>query len=69
MLAGFGDAFEALAVAGEDFYAQLFFQLDDGFGHPGLGGVQGFGGLGQVQAAPGGFLDKAELVQVHNEYQ
>ena len=62
VLAGFGDAFEALAVAGKNLYAQLFFQFDDGFGHARLRGVQRFGGLGQVQATPGGFLDEAELV-------
>jgi hypothetical protein len=27
--------------------------------------VQGFGGFGQVEVAAGGFLDEAELVQVH----
>jgi hypothetical protein len=51
MLAGLGHAFEALAVAGEDFDAQFFFQLDDGFGHAGLRGVQRLGGFGQVQVA------------------
>ena len=67
MLAGLGDALEALAVAGEDLDAQLFFQLDDGLGHARLRGVQGLGGLGQVQVAARGLLDEAKLVQVHIE--
>ena len=65
MLAGLGDALEALAVAGKDVHAQLFFQFDDGFGHPRLGGVQGLGSFGQIEIAAGGFLHEAELVQVH----
>ncbi|MCY1240184.1 hypothetical protein D9M72_530190 [compost metagenome] len=31
-----GQAADALAVAGKDIHAQLFFQLDDGLGHTGL---------------------------------
>ena len=46
MLAGLGDALEALAVAGKDFDAQLLFELDDGLGHAGLRGVQHARGLG-----------------------
>jgi hypothetical protein len=65
MLAGFGDALEALAVARKDVDAQLFFQLDDGLGDPWLRGVQCLGGLGEVQVAARGLLDEAELVQVH----
>ncbi|MNT73188.1 hypothetical protein D3C72_2118630 [compost metagenome] len=65
MLAGLGDALEALAVAREDVHAQLFFQFDDRLGDAWLRGVQGLGGFGQVQAAPRGLLDKAELVQIH----
>jgi hypothetical protein len=65
VLAGLGHALEALAVAGKDFDAQFFFQLDDGFGHAGLRGVQRFGGLGEVEIAAHGFLNKAKLVQVH----
>ena len=65
MLAGLGDALEALAVAGEDVDAEFFFQLDDGLGDTGLRGVQRLGRFGQVQAPARGFLDKAELVQVH----
>jgi hypothetical protein len=65
MLAGLGDALEALAVAGKDVDAQLFFQLDDGLGDARLRGVQGLGGFGQVEVAARGFLDEAELVQVH----
>ncbi|MNT14483.1 hypothetical protein D3C72_1494920 [compost metagenome] len=34
--AGLGQAADALAVAGKDINAQLFFQLDDGLGHAGL---------------------------------
>jgi hypothetical protein len=69
MLAGLGDALEALAVAGENFHAQFFFQLDDGLGHAGLRGVQRLGRLGQVQVAPHGFLDKTELMQIHIEFR
>ena len=43
----------------------LFFQLDDGLGHPRLRGVQGFGRFSQVEVSAGGFLDEAKLVQVH----
>ena len=39
MLAWLGDALEALAVAGKDVDAQLFFQLNNGFGHTRLRGV------------------------------
>jgi hypothetical protein len=67
VLAGLGHTFEAFAVAGEDFYAQFFFQLDDGFGNTGLRSVQGFGGFRQVEVAAYSFLDKAKLVQVHIE--
>ena len=52
-------------MAGKDVDAQFFLQLDDGFGHPRLRGVQRFGGLGQVEIAASGFLDKTKLVQVH----
>ena len=65
MQAWLGDAFEALAVARKDVDAQLFFELDDGFGDPGLRGVQGFGGFRQVEVAPSRFLNKSKLVQVH----
>jgi len=65
MLAGLGDAFEAFAVPGKDFNAQFFFQLNDGFGHTGLRGVQRFGGFSQVQIAAGSFLNEAKLMQVH----
>jgi hypothetical protein len=65
MLAGLGDALEALAVAREDVHAQLFLQLDDGLGDAGLRGVQRLGGLGEVEVAAGGLLNEAELVQVH----
>ena len=69
MLARLSDAFEALAVAGKDFDAQLVFKLDDGFGHAGLRGVQGLGRLGEVQIAANRLLDKAKLVQIHIEFQ
>jgi hypothetical protein len=42
------------------------FQLQDGFGNTGLGGVQGFGGFRQVELAPNSFLDESKLVQVHD---
>ncbi len=60
-----GNALEPLAVAREDVHAQLVFQFDDGLGHPGLRGVERLGGFRQVEVAAGGFLDEAELVQVH----
>ena len=60
------DPFEAFAVSCEDLDAKLLFEFDDGFGHTGLRGVQGFGCFSQVQVAARGFLDKSELVQVHN---
>ena len=69
MLAGLGDAFEALAVARKDLHAQFFFQFDDGLGHAGLRGVQGLGRFGQVQVAPHRFLDKAELMKIHTEFR
>ena len=69
MLARLGDAFEALAVARKNLDAQFFFQLDDGFGDAGLGGVQGFGRFRQVEVASNGFLNKTELVQVHIKFQ
>ena len=65
-LSRLGDALEALAVAREDIDAQLFLKLDDGFGDSGLGGVQGLGRLGEVEIAAGGFLNEAELMQVHD---
>ena len=36
MLARFGDALQALAMAAKNLDAQLFFQFQYGFGHPGL---------------------------------
>ena len=45
--------------------AQFIFQLNDGFGHAWLRGVQRFGGLRQIQVSAGSFLDKAKLMQVH----
>jgi hypothetical protein len=63
--AGLRHAAYALAVAGKNLNAQLFFQLDDGFGHARLRGVQGFGRFGQVEVASHGLLHKAELVKVH----
>jgi len=65
MLAGLGHTFEAFAVARKNLYAQLFFQLDDGFGNARLRGVQGARGLGQVKVAAHGLLHKAKLVKVH----
>jgi hypothetical protein len=67
VLAGLGHPLQALAVAGEDLDAEFLFQLDDGLGDAGLRGVQRLGGLGEVEVAPGRFLDKPELVEVHAE--
>ena len=69
LLAGFGDAFKAFAVAGEDVDAQLMFQLQNGFGHTGLRGVQSLGRFGQVEVASHRLLNKFELVQVHGGSQ
>lgn len=65
MLARFGDALEPLAVAREDVHAQFFFQFDDGLGHARLRRVQRLRGFGQVEIAARGFLNEAELVQIH----
>ena len=65
MLSGFGDSFEAFAMARKDFDAQLLLQLNDGFGHARLRRVQYLGCFGQVQIAPSGFLDKSKLMKVH----
>ncbi|MNV96052.1 hypothetical protein D3C71_1910100 [compost metagenome] len=65
MLAGLGDALEALAMARENIHAQLFLELDDGLGDPGLRRMQGHGRLGEIEVAAGGFLDEAKLMQVH----
>ena len=56
---------DALAVAREDVDAQLFFQLDDGLGHPRLGGEQRLGGIGQVEILAHRFADEAQLMKVH----
>ena len=69
MLARLGDALQALAVAAKNLYAQLFFQLQYGFGHPRLRGVQSLGHLGEVQVAAHGLLHKAELMQVHGVFR
>jgi hypothetical protein len=69
VLAGFGHALQALAVAREDLDAQFFLQLDDGLGHAGLRGVQRLGRLGEVQVAPHGFLNKLELMQIHIKFR
>jgi hypothetical protein len=54
-------------VAREDVDAQFLFQLDDGLGDAGLRGVQGLGGLGEVEVAARRLLDESELVQVHGD--
>jgi hypothetical protein len=48
---------DALAMADEDIHAQFVFQLADLLADPGLGGMECFGGLGQVQS-PLGHLSK-----------
>jgi len=65
VLTRLGHAFESFAVARKDFYAQLFFQLNDGFGNARLRGVQGAGGFCEVELAAHSLLDKAKLVKVH----
>jgi hypothetical protein len=65
MLAGFCDALESLSMARKDVYPQFFFQLDDRLGNTRLRSVQGLGGLGQIEVAACGLLNKSKLVQVH----
>jgi hypothetical protein len=65
MLSGLRHALKPLPVAGKNLNPQFIFQLNDGFGHAWLRGVQRFGGLRQIQVSAGSFLDKAKLVQVH----
>ncbi len=65
LLARLCDAFEPLAMPGENFDAKLLFQLNDGFGNAWLRGVQCLGSFRQVEVAPGSFLDKAELMKIH----
>jgi hypothetical protein len=64
-VARFGDVAQALAVAREDVHAEFLLQFEDGLGDAGLRGVQGLGGLGQVQAPASGLGHEAELLQVH----
>jgi hypothetical protein len=52
-------------VAGEDVDAEFLLQLQNGFGDPGLRGVQGLGRFGQVEVAAHRLLNEFELVQVH----
>jgi hypothetical protein len=47
-LAGLGDRHQALAVAHEDLDPELVLERADLLRHPGLGGVQGLGRLGNV---------------------
>ena len=65
MLARFRHTFEPFAMTRKNFHTQLFLQLNDGFRHAGLGSVQDAGGFGEVQVAPHGFLNKAELMEIH----
>jgi hypothetical protein len=65
MLARLGEAGEALADAHEELDAELLLQLADLAADAGLGGVQGLGDLGQVEAAALGLADGAELLEVH----
>jgi hypothetical protein len=62
LLTRLGNPFEALAVTGKDLDAKFFLKLDDRLGDPGLRGMQGFGGFGQVEVASNRFLNKAKLV-------
>ena len=66
MLSGLRDAFQALAVPRKNLYTQFFFELDDGFGDARLRRMQRLGCLSQVEIAPGRFLDKSELVKIHD---
>ena len=44
---------------------ELVLERADLLGDPGLGGVQGLGGLGDVQAAAGDFGEAAQLLELH----
>ncbi|VWX63261.1 conserved hypothetical protein [Burkholderiales bacterium 8X] len=69
VLAGFGDTLQALAVPREDLDPEFFLEFDDGLGDPRLRGVERLGRLGQVEVAANRFLDKLELVQIHNRFR
>ena len=60
-----GQAANTLAVAREDVHAQLLLQLDDGLGDPGLRGIQGLGGLREVEVLPYRFTNETELMKIH----
>jgi hypothetical protein len=64
-LAGLGDGDDAFAVAHEDRYAQLLFQLLDLLADAGLRGIQRGGGIGDAQAAPNDLVEISELLQIH----
>src|ERR1035437_768400 len=61
----FGQAANALAVAGKDIDSQLFFQLDDGLGYARLRREKRLRGFSQVEILSNRFAHKAQLVQVH----
>ena len=59
---------QALAVADEDLDAELVLEGADLLGDAGLGGVQGLGGLGNVEAAARDFGEIAQLLELHDSY-
>ena len=53
-------------MSSKNIHTQLKFEFKNGLGDTRLRGVQGLGGLGQVQTSFGRFMDEFELMQVHN---
>ena len=66
--ARFGQATNALAVAGKNIDTELFLQLDDRFRHARLRCEQRFSRLGQIEILPNGFTHETELMQVHGGF-
>jgi hypothetical protein len=53
-------------MPGKDINSQLLFQLNDGLGDSGLGGMKCFGCLSEIEVTPSRLLDKSKLMQVHS---
>jgi hypothetical protein len=65
-LPGSVTATSRLSVADENLHAQLVFEGANLLGDAGLGGVEGFGGLRDVQVAPGDLGQATELLELHS---
>src|ERR1019366_6784296 len=61
----FGDRGHALAAAHEDVEAELVLELADLLRHPRLRGMQGVGGLGQVEPAAHRLAYIAQVLEIH----